>query len=90
MHFGIVKLCMKVMQEVDDLRMVRHHGDNTMMATLSKSLYWPNMKEDMEYMLIYMWNVNAQEKVWATYTPSKFDNTFLGYFNGLHDMYPTR
>jgi len=54
MHFGIVKLCMKVMQEVDDLRMVRHHGDNTMMATLSKSLYWPNMKEDMEYMLIYM------------------------------------
>jgi len=49
MHFGIVKLSMKVMQEVDDLRMVRHHGENTMMATLSKTLYWPNMKEDMEY-----------------------------------------
>ncbi len=88
-----MKLCMKVMQKVDDLPMAKHHGKNTMMATLSKSLYWPNMKEDMEYyvhMFTSMWNVNAQENVWAIYTPSNFDNLFWGYFNGLHDMSPTR
>jgi hypothetical protein len=49
MHFGIVKLCMKVMQKVDDLPLTKHHGEKTMMVTLSKSLYWANMKEDMEY-----------------------------------------
>ncbi len=43
------KLHMKVMQEVHDAPMVGHHGEKTTKELLGKTIYWPEMKEDIEH-----------------------------------------
>jgi hypothetical protein len=37
------------MQKVHDMSMVGHCGEEITKVTLNKSLYWPNIEEDVEH-----------------------------------------
>ncbi len=64
------KLRTKVMQEMHDAPMVGHGSEKTTREMLGKTLYWPEMKEDVEhyirtYIKCQSLQASTQKEVWA-------------------------
>jgi hypothetical protein len=77
---------MKIMQEMHDAPMVGHLGEKTIRATLNKSFYWPNMKENMEHYVCTC--VKCQKLNQCTRNVLGYIGPFQWNLNGIHGMPP--